>query len=189
MPRRIDEEALFLETCRLFVEEGFWGMTTRELALRAGVNEVTLFRRFGSKAGLLCAAVNHVFARVPFARPELTGELRRDLEAVVGAYLETRRAFGPLLQVLLSEAKRFPELDPAFGEVRRNMSRFFDLLEHYRSQGSLRAHSSLELASALLGPLVMGDLASTLAEGDSPPFPDPKLFVERFLHGHAGGGG
>jgi AcrR family transcriptional regulator len=38
---------------KLFAEHGYAGTTTRAIADEAGVNEVTLFRHFGSKAGIL----------------------------------------------------------------------------------------------------------------------------------------
>ena len=41
----------------LFVERGYKGATTRAIAERAGVNEVTLFRLFGTEQGLFLAVV------------------------------------------------------------------------------------------------------------------------------------
>jgi AcrR family transcriptional regulator len=40
---------------RLFAQKGFRGTTTREIALAAGVNEVTIFRHFASKQELYAA--------------------------------------------------------------------------------------------------------------------------------------
>src|ERR1700730_16383273 len=40
---------------RLFAQKGFRGTTTREIALAAGVNEVTIFRHFASKQDLYTA--------------------------------------------------------------------------------------------------------------------------------------
>lgn len=42
---------------RVYGESGFRGATTRRIAEEAGVNEVTLFRLFGSKAALITAAL------------------------------------------------------------------------------------------------------------------------------------
>ena len=41
----------------LAAERGMAGITTRDIAAAAGVNEVTLFRHFGDKASLARAAV------------------------------------------------------------------------------------------------------------------------------------
>src|SRR5579884_4155726 len=43
----------------VFERNGTRGTTTREVAERAGVNEATLFRHFGSKAALLAAMREH----------------------------------------------------------------------------------------------------------------------------------
>lgn len=42
---------------RVFADAGFRGATTRKIAQVAGVNEVTLFRHFGSKEGLIMEAI------------------------------------------------------------------------------------------------------------------------------------
>jgi AcrR family transcriptional regulator len=43
---------------RLFAQKGFRGTTTREIALAAGVNEVTIFRHFASKQELYSAILD-----------------------------------------------------------------------------------------------------------------------------------
>ena len=45
---------------RIYSEAGFRGATTRRIADEAGVNEVTLFRLFGSKGALIAEAVRAV---------------------------------------------------------------------------------------------------------------------------------
>ena len=50
---------------RVFEEVGSRGATTRRIAAEAGVNEVTLFRLFGSKAALLSAALHGTLRRAP----------------------------------------------------------------------------------------------------------------------------
>jgi AcrR family transcriptional regulator len=46
-----------------FSSKGFSGATTKEIAERAGVNEVTLFRLFENKAGLFDAVLRDRFPR------------------------------------------------------------------------------------------------------------------------------
>jgi AcrR family transcriptional regulator len=50
---------------RVFEEVGSRGATTRRIAAEAGVNEVTLFRLFGSKAALLSAALHASMGQAP----------------------------------------------------------------------------------------------------------------------------
>ena len=55
LPTRILEAA-----ARVYAETGFRGTTTRRVAQEAGVNEVTLFRHFGTKEALVKAALQRV---------------------------------------------------------------------------------------------------------------------------------
>jgi AcrR family transcriptional regulator len=50
-------EKLLDATARIYEQSGYRGTTTRRIAAEAGVNEVTLFRHFGSKDELLKAAL------------------------------------------------------------------------------------------------------------------------------------
>ena len=54
---------------RIYAQHGFRGATTRLIAIEAGVNEVTLFRTFGSKAALFEALMQGHVAQSPI--PEL----------------------------------------------------------------------------------------------------------------------
>ncbi len=53
-----NREKLLHAAGRIYAEVGFRGATTRRIAEEAGVNEVTLFRLFGSKGQLLAEAIN-----------------------------------------------------------------------------------------------------------------------------------
>src|SRR3982750_301773 len=57
----ISRERILEAAARVYSKHGFRGATTRLIATEAGVNEVTLFRTFGSKARLLQAMLqSHV---------------------------------------------------------------------------------------------------------------------------------
>jgi AcrR family transcriptional regulator len=55
-------ERLVRAAIQVFSEKGFSGASTREIARRARVNPVTLFRTFNSKEQLHAAAVHHLIA-------------------------------------------------------------------------------------------------------------------------------
>src|SRR5437764_3501044 len=50
---------------RVYAQHGFRGATTRLIAIEAGVNEVSLFRTFGSKAALFEAMMQSHAAQLP----------------------------------------------------------------------------------------------------------------------------
>ena len=85
-------EALLKATLKLFAEMGSRGATTRRIALEAGVNEVTLFRHFPTKEGLLQAALLHFVEQTQYLRLPATPEDPGHRTVGVGA----RPPFAPL---------------------------------------------------------------------------------------------
>lgn len=71
-------EALLGATLELFAAVGSRGATTRRIAEAAGVNEVTLFRQFGSKEALIREALQWAASR---AQPPPLPETPHDVEA------------------------------------------------------------------------------------------------------------
>jgi AcrR family transcriptional regulator len=93
-------------------ERGLHGATTREIADAAQVNEVTLFRHFGSKEKLIAA----LFQRVAEAQSELFSEaqpaandLERDLTRYAHRYNDLLTSNEALIRTLIGEARRHPE--------------------------------------------------------------------------------
>jgi AcrR family transcriptional regulator len=124
---------------QVFAEEGYARATTRTLAAAAGVNEVTLFRHFGSKKGLFAAVIDAYAAPALTTALEarLTGDYREDLLVMGGhimALLLERRE-GMLM--MLCEASHFPEV----GEVlARNPRQLRQTLAGYLEQQMARGH-------------------------------------------------
>jgi AcrR family transcriptional regulator len=63
MPRPPTRERILDGFLTLAGRKGLAGVTTRAVAVEAGVNEVTLFRHFGDKATLTRAAMEHLIWR------------------------------------------------------------------------------------------------------------------------------
>lgn len=57
-------------TISVYAENGYRGTTTRRIASEAGVNEVTLFRHFGSKDELIKAALRREHRRIMGEAPD-----------------------------------------------------------------------------------------------------------------------
>ncbi len=117
----------------VFAEEGFRGATTRKIAARARVNEVTLFRHFASKEDLLVAAIDRqvassiaMLAAVPLpAEPRDVGdELGRFLTATLFGFAAAHRA----VRTSLGEWGHHPMLDDRLTGTSRYVS---DQVERY----------------------------------------------------------
>lgn len=184
MPRQIDEARLFEVVLQAWVRDGYAGTTTRGVATAAGVNEATLFRRYGDKGGLVCAALTHELRGVPLRGLVATNDLRADLLGIVKAYQATQAAVGAAFPLLLVEAARHPELRPAFEAAWANIGGLLQILVHHQSRGTLRPEPPLAALSALLSPLFVAGLMGR-AQPDRPVPIEPAAHVDGFLVGHA----
>jgi AcrR family transcriptional regulator len=95
----------------VFSERGFQAATTREIAQRAEVNEVTLFRHFRTRRELMRAVVEQILqAEVAFmARFALqTGDFRTALREYVEAYLDLVERRQGIVRAILGEGHLLP---------------------------------------------------------------------------------
>jgi len=148
-------------------DRGLQGSTTREIAEAAGVNEVTLFRHFGSKEKL----ISEVFQRAVAAQMESLSEtepdandLERDLTRYARRYDEMLSANESLIRTLIGEARRHPkEAWQVICEAARPMREH--LVEYLRSAqkaGSVRRDIPLgPTIDAFTGMLLSGMLRRT----------------------------
>jgi len=94
---------------RVFARDGLEGATTRAISREAGVNEVTLFRHFGTKEHLIEAVVGSAFGSEgkPEAGPGRGGRnLRADLAVFARRYEALLTANLPLIRTMVGEIHR-----------------------------------------------------------------------------------
>ena len=100
-------QLLLTAAARVFARDGLEGATTRAISREAGVNEVTLFRHFGTKEHLLEAVVGSAFGIAARARdgeaPPATQSLRTDLEAFSRKYEALLMENLPLIRTMVGE--------------------------------------------------------------------------------------
>ncbi len=137
-------------------ERGMRGATTRRIAERAGVNEVTIFRRFGSKSALVAETLRNAVGGFGAAAAHPSGDLEKDLEKLALAYWEFVGANRGAMMRLLPELSRDPSLGHAGGAVMGSaFTSLLGLFRHYREAGVLVSGEDPEsLALAFLGPLM-----------------------------------
>lgn len=178
----------------LFTSQGFDATTTREIADRAGVNEVTLFRNFGSKHDLLLAVVEDsgVLARLPESFRESVAQTR-SLSEAVGHYasdrLRTLEQQSELLRAFVGEAGQYSlENRRAFGQelmrATRDVARY--LATAMKREG-VEPQVSPEKLAGLLDSLLLGYLITELTSEFRGLWEDREDFldslVEVCLHG------
>lgn len=160
---------------RVYAETGFRGATTRRIAAEAGVNEITLFRHFGSKSALISEAV--VAERggvvVP-ALPATPVDPEAELLAWAGAHLELLRGKRSLIRTCMGDFEEHPEMMPPCGSPTARAAEALALyVENLRAAGLARGDADPRVAAALLigalfadamGRDIMPDLYRSTAE-------------------------
>lgn len=171
---------------RVYAEHGFRGATTRRIAETAGVNEVTLFRIFGSKEVLLEEAVRPNATRREVA--VLTAEPvdpESELTAWVGAQLTFLRERRSLIRRAMSEIEERPQIIDCVREgpecAHRELKRY---LESLIGRGWIDAATDLGTAIAMLMGAIFGDAMGREMIPDNYPQPvaaAPQLYARFFL--------
>jgi AcrR family transcriptional regulator len=109
----VDNRARILDAAaRVYAEYGYRGATTRRIAVAAGVNEVTLFRTFGSKAALIDEAVRCSAASAGAGRATLPVDPvdpEHELTEWAAALLHRLRETRSLMRKSMSEVEERPE--------------------------------------------------------------------------------
>ncbi len=119
-------QRLIQSAFELFVAQGITYTTTKEIALRASVNEVTLFRQFGNKYGLLSAVITEsgtfrqLSDRLTGALPKTDLPLGDLVSRYASATLKTLNRIPKLGQSIVGEADQYPpETQDAFKSLFR----------------------------------------------------------------------
>ena len=141
---------------RLFSKKGFLGATTKEIAQKAGVAELTLFRHFSSKERLFEEMIAN-YSFLPALKgllPEIKDLSYKDaLKEIAGRFLDRLTERRELIKIMHSEIHRYPakvkEIQQNLvGEIVRTLASYF---REMQGQGLLREFDPELGARALLG--------------------------------------
>jgi AcrR family transcriptional regulator len=185
MPKKIDEVKLFETVISDWMKHGYAGSTTKEIAKVAGINEATLFRRYGSKAQLFATAIDQQLADVPLARVAVSDDLQTDLLALAEAYVATFEAHGNVVFRMLQEIPQHPEIKQAVSNMLRNIQLMLQVMVSHQQKGHLRPEHPMLTLTSFIGPI--GFYLMSKQSGirdDIPPFNVP-AHVALFLNGRA----
>ena len=182
VPAAIDPDRLLDAALAVWREEGFRAATTRKVATRAGVGEMTLFRRYGDKAGLMGAVLEREGQRFAPDALSPTEDVRADLERIVAAYAALLDRLGAVVFDFLLLAPG----DPALARMRpvplAAVGRAAEVIAAHQAEGRLRRGDPMAAVLALLGPILAGALLARAQPGAIPK-PDPTEAASRFLEG------
>ncbi|TFG49635.1 MAG: TetR/AcrR family transcriptional regulator [Anaerolineales bacterium] len=169
---------------RLFSEKGFSGTTTRAIANEAGINEVTLFRHFGSKENLARAIMDQ-FGGLAIAEnitALLSGDYRQDLLLIGSMMLKVMTERNDAMRMAICEAGHFPEFQDIGAEnprqLRLMLSRYFE--DQMKNGHIHRGHPEL-LAQAFLGMFFSYTVLQGFLMDQLQPEVTPEEIVNQFV--------
>lgn len=173
----------------VFSEVGFRGATTRRIAQEAGVNEITLFRHFGSKDRLLHEAISRADFKHPCSQPELPDQPRRpraELLAWARAHMSHLQQMRSLMCTCLAEMDAHPEIVPRNTPTTESIAHLTRYLKKLKELG----FTTTDFDADIVAPAFLGVLfADVMGRGIMPDVytrsPEKTLegYVDFFLHG------
>ena len=177
---------------RVFAKKGFSASTTREISSEAGVNEVTLFRHFGSKRALFEHVIRersplHAITRTVSTDTEAPIEelLERNAIAVLDILKQNRHLF----MMLLGDAWRIQRMRSVISEfgVEKGVDFLTEMMAALAAAGRIRDIDPEIAARGLMGMIQSYFLTRYLLAGRDPgPDEDRRMisgFVDIFLKG------
>ncbi len=128
-------ERLLDAAARVYAETGYRGATTRRIAHEAGVNEITLFRHFGSKTTLILEAVRQANLRSDCPSvPTSPGDPVVEIKTWVRDELRHLTQLRSIIRTSLGEVEERPEILPLLREkpldVILGLSSYIEQLQH-----------------------------------------------------------
>lgn len=163
---------------------GFGGVTTRRIAEAAGVNEVTIFRRFGNKAEVLKAAFKREASFIRAEAVHYTGDLEADLQRIVEVLWHAASRRQATLPMILAELPRNPELREAAQGSLEVIGQVAQIIQQYQQAGQLRPEPPMMTFAALIGPIMFVTLIGQTMPGMDELF-QPQEYIHQFLSGRS----
>jgi AcrR family transcriptional regulator len=107
----------------VFAQHGFRGSTTRRIADAAGVNEITIFRQFGSKEALLREAMRFMTQSVGLTTlPESPVDPKTELTGWSESFIQHLRLRSSIIRKTMSEIEERPDMSECASYVPRQAS-------------------------------------------------------------------
>ena len=152
-------ERILTAAAKVYSEVGFRGATTRRIAEEADVNEVTIFRQFGSKAVLLHEAIHHeLHTPQPPPLPSEPGDPRTDLTVWSRGHHANLVAKRSLIRTCFGECEEHPSiLPPSDNAARRSGAVLCQYLQTLQARGVIRSDLRLGTASKMLTGVLFAD--------------------------------
>ena len=172
-------DEILAAAAEVFAQHGFRGSTTRRIADAAGVNEITIFRQFGSKDALLREAMQHMTDSAGLViLPEIPSDPERELTQWSESFIQHLRLRCSIIRKTMGEIEERPEMCECASAVPTQASNeLCKYLGALRRQGRTAEKFDPKTAAAMLMGAIFAD---AMGRGMMPDvYPQPQ---ERAAH-------
>jgi AcrR family transcriptional regulator len=184
-PEEDTKQRIIQGSVQVFSERGYDGATTRAIAEAAGVNEVTLFRHFGSKKNLFLAMISQ---RSPLRsvrevlEAQLTGDYRQDLLTVGNQYMTTTLQVRKEILMSLCAAEQLPEMREIIVQMPTQQYQVLgEYLQQQMARSKVREMDPHIAAQAFFGMLFAFAINQGLLTDTPAAQIPPEVIVEQFV--------
>ncbi len=197
-PINATRQKLIQAALELFTAQGI-STTTRKIAELADVNEVTLFRHFGNKSGLLLAVFedSETFKQIgesliravsanpqaDFAtNPQANSQADQTLKTYASECLHAMKNVPQLIRSIVGEADQYPSenrraLGQGLMEINRHVAQYLEPL----AQTQLNSRFSTETLVNLMNSLLLGYAVIEFTSEEHPLWHNQDDFLESFV--------
>jgi len=187
-------QRLIQAALELFTAQGVIATTTRQIAERAEVNEVTLFRHFGNKHGLLLAVLEESAAfknlgESLMRRATPSGNIYQALKDYASDSLQALERVPEFVRSVVGEADQYPTANRrALGRGLTEANRYVaEYLASVVEQGHFNTYLPAEKLASLLNGMILGYAVIEFTSEFHELWEDRNDFLENlvklFLHG------
>ncbi|MGQ0764259.1 MAG: TetR/AcrR family transcriptional regulator [Gemmatimonadota bacterium] len=127
-PDQPSRQKILEAAAKVYCACGFRGATTRRIAEAAGVNEVTLFRHFGSKQQLLAEAIGTLDPMAEVHLPGLPSNPQAELSEWCRGHLDAMRSRRDMIRKTMAEMAELEGVCANVAEHRK--PQFTELVEY-----------------------------------------------------------
>lgn len=156
--------------------------TTKQIASRANVNELTLFRHFGTKEKLITAVIHQNLELFLAEDLSITGDVNADLQNLAKQYVTLIDTYPGVIIAILSESNKELVESLILPIQRRIADTLLTVMRFYLKQNAFVSSSEYDLVREFMGPLIARAFLARTIQSDR--F-DAVGYVHRFLLGHA----
>lgn len=151
-------EKIIVATFKILQEEGFQKATTKKIAAKAGVNEVTIFRKFDSKKNLVEITKKYYLEKLMNTLEEIFDfgeeEIEEYLKITFYGILNLSDDDFSILKVAMEEVREVPEKSLLISQVTDVMlDKLEEFFELQISKGKIRQINARSLAVMCYGVL------------------------------------